>query len=276
MIRTILFVLSAILALPTFAQTQADADVPASSSTFFGLENRSNEYSKESNVEVWNFYNNFGGNNNGETINLRLYTPLNVGDWKGMLRLDTNTTSAWGPATPGQRADEFSAGNSFITVWGQPPAFLSKMNVSLGARLIFPFGNYGQWAAGPQIGSVYKPKATSKTMLSDFSPLLRYLYGFDTKSNSFANNPTQPALMRTLQIYPTFGIQLTPATQIRFWEQNGILYNSAGGNWFVPLDAMVTHAVNKDFSFALGASKQLIQTFNNYNYSLYGRVVFQF
>lgn len=275
MIRAILFVLSAMLALPASAQAQANADVPASGSTFFGLENRSNEYSKESRVELWNIYGNFGNGSYGDTINPRLYTPLNIGKWQGNFRLDYNTNSAWGTALPGQRADQFSTGNTFVTVWGQPPPFLSKSNVQLGARIIFPFGDYGQWALGPQIGSVFKPKSGSKSMLSDFSPLVRYLYGFNSNTPTVVN-PALAPFASNLQLYPTFGLQLTPSTQIRFWDQNGILYNSAGGGWFVPIDAMVTHSVNKHFSFAVGASQQLIQTFNNYNQLFYGKIAFKF
>jgi hypothetical protein len=253
-------------------QTAASTDPSA----FLGLENRSHEYSKDSVIELWGYYNGYGEENFSDTVRLRLYQPLQFGSWNGMFRLDTSYVSNWGPDDPGQSSGQFSAGNTFITVWGQPPAFLPNWGVNLGARLIMPFGNNGQWAIGPQIGSVFKPKEPSKTILADFSPLVRYMYGFDTKNNSFAANPTQPSLLRTLNLFPTIGLQLTPTTQIRFWDENQIIYNTAGGGWFVPIDAMITQSLNKNLLFAVGASKQIIQTFNSYDWSIYGKLSISF
>jgi hypothetical protein len=102
------------------------------------------------------------------------------------------------------------------------------------------------------------------------------MYGFDSKNNSFAINPSQPPLLRTLQLFPTIGLQLSRSTQIRFWDENGILYNSAGGGWFVPLDAMVTHSINKHLLFAVGASKPVVQTFQSYDWSIYGKISIRF
>jgi hypothetical protein len=193
-----------------------------------------------------------------------------------MMRIDTAISSTWGPNAPGQSSGQFSAGNTMLTVWGMPPDFFPKWNLNLGGRIIFPFGNNGQWAVGPQVSASFVPQSSSKSLLSDFSPLVRYMYGFDSKNNSFAANPSQPPLLRTLQLYPTIGLQLSPGTQIRFWDENGILYNTAGGGWFVPLDAMVTHSLNKHLLFAVGASKQVVQTFQAYDWSIYGKISFRF
>ncbi|MEN9945411.1 MAG: hypothetical protein RLY18_1369, partial [Pseudomonadota bacterium] len=169
-----------------------------------------------------------------------------------------------------------SAGNTMLTIWGMPPDFFPKWNLNLGGRIIFPFGNNGQWAVGPQVSASFVPQSPSQSLLSDFSPLARYMYGFDSKNNSFAANPSQPPLLRTLQLYPTIGLQLSPSTQIRFWDENGVLYNTAGGGWFVPLDAMVTHSISKHLLFAVGASKQVVQTFKSYDWSIYGKVSLRF
>lgn len=252
------------------------ATAPNDSSTFLALENRSHEYSKDSIVEFWGYHNGYGNENFSDTVRLRLYQPLQIGNWSGIFRLDTSYVSNWGPADPGQSSGQFSAGNTFITVWGKPPSFLPNWGVNLGARLLFPFGNNGQWAIGPQIGSVFKPKDPSKTILADFSPLVRYMYGFDTKNNSFAINPTQPPLLRTLNLFPTVGLHLTPTTQIRFWDENQIVYNTAGGGWFVPIDAMITQSISKHLSFAVGGSKQVIQTYQLYDWMVYGKVSLRF
>jgi len=112
--------------------------------------------------------------------------------------------------------------------------------------------------------------------LADFSPLARYMYGFYSKNSTLANSLNQPALARRLELYPTLGFNIAPDTQIRFWDENGAVYNSAGGGWFVPIDAMVTHRLNQHFLIALGASKQVVQTYQQYDWSFYGKLSFNF
>jgi hypothetical protein len=193
------------------------------------------------------------------------------------MRLDTSYVSTYGPTLPEQSSGTYNAGNTMLTVWGNHPNVLKNWEGTLGGRVVFPFGNYGQWAAGPQIGTVYIPKEGDTSRLSDFSPLLRYMYGFNTKSNSFENNPNQPPLVRNLNIFPTLGFNLSPNTQLRLWDENGISWNTGGGGgWFVPIDAMVTHRLNKTFLFAVGASKQVVQSYPIYDWSFYGKLSFNF
>lgn len=283
--KILLSFLITVMASQTFGQSAANVlssaiptleDRPDAFGTRLGFQNRSHEYSSDTVVEFWGYHNGYGNENFSDTARLRLYEPIQLGNWNGMFRLDTSWVSKWGPADPGQSSGQFSAGNTFITVWGRPPPFLPNWGVNLGARLIFPFGNNGQWAIGPQIGSVFKPKDPSKTILADFSPLVRYMYGFDTKNNSFQANPNQPPLLRTLNLFPTVGLQLTPTTQIRFWDENQIIYNTAGGGWFVPIDAMLTQSINKHLLVAIGGSKQVIQTYQSYDWSIYGKISVRF
>jgi hypothetical protein len=257
----------------SFAQ---DAPIEVQPSSFLGLKNDSFNYSKQSILELWAYQNGYGNDDLSDMYKLRFYQPLSIHQWKGMMRIDTAISSTWGPNAPGQSSGQFSAGNTMLTSWGMPPAFLPNLNLNLGGRIIFPFGNNGQWAVGPQLSATFAPQSPSKSLLSDFSPLVRYMYGFDSKNNSFAANPSQPPLLRTLQLFPTVGLQLTPATQIRFWDENGMLYNTAGGGWFVPLDAMVTHSISKHLLFAIGASKEVVQTFQAYDWSIYGKISIRF
>jgi len=53
-------------------------------------------------------------------------------------------------------------------------------------------------------------------------------------------------------------------------------YNPASGGWFVPLDAMVTHRLTKNLVLAIGASKQLFQTYKQYDWMGYGKVSLNF
>ena len=163
-----------------------------------------------------------------------------------------------------------------VTVWGQDQTFLKPLGALVGGRVVFPFGNNGQWAVGPQLGWSFLPEVDSLLHVTDFSPLLRYMYGFDTKNNSQVINPSQPALVRNLQVFPTIGFQLSPNTMLRFWDENGAVYNSAGGGWFVPIDAMVTHRFARNWVFAVGASKQVVQSYHQYDWSTYAKVSYNF
>jgi hypothetical protein len=255
---------------------RAMADESKFSGGFLDLEKASDQYSNQRVLEFWAYHDTFGEQTQADTLKLRYYQPLHFDRWRGTMRLDTSYVSTYGPELPQHQTGTYSAGNTMLTVWGNHPNVLKNWEGTLGGRIVFPFGNYGQWAAGPQIGTVYVPRQGSKSALSDFSPLLRYMYGFDTKSNSFANNPNQPPLVRNLNIFPTLGFNLTPNTQLRLWDENGIAWNTGGGGWFVPLDAMVTHRLNKSFLFAVGASKQVVQSYPVYDWSFYGKLSFNF
>jgi hypothetical protein len=244
---------------------------------FLNLEKAADQYSSKRVLEFWGYHNTTGEQVQNDTLKLRYYQPLTFDQWRGTMRLDTSYVSTYGPTLPAQSSGTYNAGNTMLTVWGNHPNVLKNWEGTLGGRIIFPFGNNGQWAAGPQVGTVYVPKQGDNSRLSDFSPLLRYMYGFDTKGNSFASNPNQPPLVRNLNIFPTLGLNISPSTQLRLWDENGIILNTGGGGgWFVPLDAMVTHRLNKSFLFAVGASKQVVQSYSVYDWSFYGKLSFNF
>lgn len=240
------------------------------------FENVSDENSRSHILEFWGYHNYQGNQNYSDTIKLRYYQPVDIDRFRGTLRLDTSYVSTYGPSFPAQSSGQYSAGNTMLTFWGNHPDLLPEIGANFGARVVFPFGNNGQWAIGPQIGASYRAINENLLHLADFSPLARYMYGFDTKNNSLQLNPSQPPLARNLQLFPTLGFQITPSTQLRMWDENGVIYNSAGGGWFVPIDAMVTHRLSKNFLFAVGASKQVVQTYNQYDWSIYGKLSFNF
>ena len=249
------------------------ADESKYSGRFLGLEPDGFTPSDRHAIEFWGYYNYLGSGDYNDILKVRFYQPLHMGDWYGTMRLDTSYVSNFGPTQLHQEAGAYSAGNTLLTVWGNHPDILKNWDGSLGGRIIFPFGNNGQWAIGPQAGSVFRSVEESYSRLSDFSPLVRYMYGFTSNSTPITN---QPPPLRRLDLYPTIGFNITPNTQIRFWDENGINYNTAGGGWFVPVDAMVTHRFNKDFLIAIGASKELIQTYQQYNWSFYSKLSYSF
>jgi hypothetical protein len=240
------------------------------------FENISEQYARDRILEFWGYHDSQGSELYKNTIRLRYYQPLKINRFNGTLRLDTSYVREYGAGIPISSSDRYSESNTMLTFWGNHPNLLPRWGANLGGRIIFPFGNNGQWAIGPQVGASFKPKGNNPLDVTDFSPLARYMYGFDTKSNSFQVNPNQPSLIRNLQLFPTVGFRLSSNTQLRLWDENGVVYNSAGGGWFVPVDAMVTHRVNKHFLFAVGASKQVIQSYLQYDWSVYSKVSFNF
>lgn len=256
---------------------KSTADESKYSGEFLSLTKASGQIESQRVLEFWGYHNTFGEQTQSDVLKLRYYQPLQFEGWQGTMRLDTSYASTYGPLLPQHSTGAYSAGNTMLTIWGNHPDIVKNWEGTLGGRIIFPFGNYGQWAAGPQVGTIFIPAEGSNSRLSDFSPLVRYMYGFDTKSNSFANNPNQPPLIRNLNLYPTLGFNIRPGTQIRLWDENGITWNTGGGGgWFVPLDAMVTQRLNKNFLFAVGASKQIVQSYPVYDWSFYGKLAFNF
>jgi len=245
------------------------------SGNLLGLHEVSNQISSQQILELWGYHNNNGSSSSNDTVNLRYYQPLKIEDWRGTLRLDSSYISTYGPNQPNQFAGQYQAGTTMLTLWGNPPDLLKKWGGTLGGRIIFPFGTSGQWAIGPQMGTVYKPAEGSNSLVSDFSPLARYMYGFSGNTAS-TSNTNQTPLLRNLYLFPTIGLNLSPSTQIRFWDENGMVYNTAGGGWFVPLDAMLTQRISKHTLLAIGASKQIIQNYQQYNWSLYGKLSINF
>lgn len=271
-------VLLKIAALISFAQLMIGFALASEDENKFStqFENTSEQYARDRILELWGYHDSQGSETYSNTIRLRYYQPLNINRFNGTLRLDTSYVRAYGSGIPISSSDRYNEGNTMLTFWGNHPNLLPRWGANLGARVIFPFGNNGQWAAGPQVGASFKPKGNNPLDITDFSPLARYMYGFDTKSNSFQVNPNQPSLIRNLQLYPTVGFRLSANTQLRLWDENGAVFNSSGGGWFVPIDAMVTHRVSKHFLFAVGASKPVIQSYIQYDWSVYSKVSFNF
>lgn len=239
------------------------------STPILGLVNASQERSQDRTLEFWGYHEYDGSQNYSDTLKLRYYNPLNIGDWHGTLRLDTAYTAAYGPTLPEQSPGTYSADNVMVTIWGGKAGWLGN----IGARVLAPLGNTGQWLAGPQVSTSFKPAGSGQQLLSDISPLARYMIGFNSRAPSGMN---PPPLASRLELYPTVGLNLGPSTQIRFWDENGAIYNAAGGGWFVPIDAMVTQRINKNLLFAIGGAKQVVQTYQLYNWTVYGKVALTF
>lgn len=260
-LRTLTFLLLCISSTLACAAEQTSTPI-------LGLVNASQDRSENRILEFWGYHEYDGSQNYADTLKLRYYNPLNIGDWHGTLRLDTAYTAAYGPLLPAQSTGTYSANNAMVTIWGGKAGWFGNV----GARVVAPLSDVGQWLAGPQVSTSFTP-ASSKSLLADISPLVRYMIGFNAKAPS---GFSPPPLASRLELYPTVGLNLGPSTQIRFWDENGVLYNAAGGGWFVPIDAMVTQRINKNLLFAIGGAKQVVQTYQFYNWTVYGKVSLTF
>ena len=261
-LRTLTFLLLCISSALACAAEQTSTPI-------LGLVNASQDRSENRILEFWGYHEYDGSQNYADTLKLRYYNPLNIGDWHGTLRLDTAYTAAYGPLLPAQSTGTYSANNAMVTIWGGKAGWLGNV----GARVVAPLSDVGQWLAGPQVSTSFTPASSTKSLLADISPLARYMIGFNAKAPS---GFSPPPLASRLELYPTVGVNLGPSTQIRFWDENGVLYNAAGGGWFVPIDAMVTQRINKNLLFAIGGAKQVVQTYQFYNWTVYGKVSLTF
>ena len=261
-LRTLTFLLLCISSALACAAEQTSTPI-------LGLVNASQDRSENRILEFWGYHEYDGSQNYADTLKLRYYNPLNIGDWHGTLRLDTAYTAAYGPLLPAQSTGTYSANNAMVTIWGGKAGWFGNV----GARVVAPLSDVGQWLAGPQVSTSFTPAGSSKSLLADISPLARYMIGFNVKAPS---GFSPPPLASRLELYPTVGVNLGPSTQIRFWDETGAVYNAAGGGWFVPIDAMVTQRINKNLLLAIGGAKQVVQTYLLYNWTVYGKVSLTF
>ena len=261
-LRTLTLLLISIISAVAYAAEQTTTPI-------LGLVNASQDRSENRILEFWGYHDYDGSQNYADTLKLRYYNPLNIGDWHGTLRLDTAYTAAYGPLLPAQSTGTYSANNAMVTIWGGKTSWFGNV----GARVVAPLTSVGQWLAGPQVSTSFAPAGSKQNLLADISPLARYMIGFNAKAPS---GIAPPPLASRLELYPTVGLNLGPSTQIRFWDENGAVYNAAGGGWFVPIDAMVTQRINKNLLFAIGGAKQIIQTYQLYDSTVYGKISLTF
>lgn len=220
-------------------------------------------------VELWNFNDQEGGGNYANTLQLRYYRTLDFSNGhKATLRLDTSTYAQYGSAYPNQNIFDTKSGTTKITLSSYGPRVSETIKTTVGLRGILPVGASNQWVIGPHAGFIYMPNE-GNGVFADFSPIVRYYYGFDPKS------PT-PTPVRSVNFFPTLGINLTQSTQLRFWDENPIVFNVATGKSFVPIDALVIHQFTKRFFLTIGASRAVISDNFSNNHSIYGNVAYRF
>lgn len=226
-------------------------------------------------VEVWGFHSDHGNDSATNNIQPRLYHsfPLGRSGAQGVTRLDTSFNSNSGPKFNGGGGGEFNPGNTRWTLAGYTPEVAEKFTFGGGFRMILPTGynnpaySSAQWAMGPQLAMTYAPKNAGA--FSFFSPSVRYMMGMTQVS-------PRATLMRTLELYPATGFQITPKLKLAMWDETGIYLSARTGRWFVPADAMLTYSFDKSWGATVGASAPLINDNFNYFWNVYSRVIYSF
>jgi hypothetical protein len=245
---------------------------------WLGMENVSERYSAEPIVELWYYHQKMATGAFSNMATLRYYQPIHnpFNQWRGMIRFDQSYFNSFGPTYDSPESNRYQRGNTMMTIWGNHPGLFPNWHGDLGFRVVFPVGNQGQWAVGPQAGVSYQTRKPEGQMgLADFSPLVRIMFGFNIKGNPLTT-ADQPPPERLVQFFPALGFDLSPNTQVRLWDENGLAFSPTGSRWFVPLDAMLTHKVTKNLVMAIGASKSVVSTYPQYNWSVYGKVAWYF
>ena len=226
-------------------------------------------------LEVWGFHNAQGHDSATNNIQPRLYHsfPLGRSGAQAVTRLDTSFNSNSGPKYNGGGGGEFNPGNTRWTLAGYTPEVAESMTFGGGFRMILPTGynnpaySSAQWAMGPQLAMTYAPKNAGA--FSFFSPSVRYMMGMTPVSS-------RATLMRTLELYPATGFQLTPKLKLAMWDETGIVMSARTGKWFVPADAMLTYSFDKSWGATIGASAPLINDNFSYFWNVYSRVMYTF
>ncbi len=245
---------------------------------WLGMENVSNRYTVKPIVQLWYYHQKLSSGAYSNMATLRYFQPIHnpYGQWRGVFRFDQSYFNSFGPGIDSPDKTRYQRGNTMITVWGNHPGFLRNWHADLGFRVIFPVGNQGQWALGPQAGMSYQTrKPAGQAGLSDFSPLARFMFGFNVKNQKFLNID-EPTPERSLHLFPALGFDLTPKTQLRLWDENGMVYSVNNRQWFVPFDAMLTHRVTDNFVVSLGVSRAIIDQYKQYKLNIYGKVSWYF
>lgn len=226
-------------------------------------------------LEVWGFHNAQGHDSASNNIQPRFYHTFPIGrsGAQGITRLDTSFNSNSGPKFNGGGGGEFNPGNTRWTLAGFTPEVAQNLTFGGGFRMVLPTGynnpaySSAQWAIGPQLAMTYTPKDMGT--FSFFSPVVRYMMGTTQVS-------PQATLVRTLELYPAVGFQLTPKLKLAMWDETAIYFSARTGRWFVPADAMLTYSFDKSWGATVGASAPLINNNFNYFWNVYSRVIYNF
>lgn len=224
-------------------------------------------------IEFIGFRNSNGNQSYNNSIQARLFQPINYGNgWTSMSRIDGTIVSNSGPKVY-TSGNNWQMGNVRWTFSTNTPELKEGFKLNGGWRVYFPVGSLNtmystaQWEIAPQAGFSYATKNWGP--ITSINPMVRYLMGFDPISQN-----TQS--VRTLEIFPTIITKITEYTRLHFYDETAVTINANKGIWNLPIDAMLVHSFNESTTGKLGGSIKVNSGPAVPNWNIYGGVMFQF
>lgn len=227
-------------------------------------------------LDNWGYYQRNANDSNQWQYRPRLWVPYRFDNgWTFTQRADVPMiyTDDTGPAksTSGYSG---GIGNILLESIFETPEVAPKLTLRGSLRFVFPspkgqpFGNDSQYQVAPMLGLSYQMPDVWRGVT--IAPQLRYFFGF----NAQEPNTT---LVSTLNLFPAVDVRLSEDWTLAFYPENPITYNNNSNTWFVPLDFMFIHRVNKSFQFGIGGAFKLGNPSSpSYDYIIDGRATFFF
>ena len=221
-------------------------------------------------LDQWGFYQENYGDTGRWQYRPRLFVPFKFGDgWTFTQRLDLPFyyTDAQGPAntTGGWK---FGGSDAFVEELFESPELAPNFRLKASLRWTFPTGGKGpfgsdQWQIAPMFGAIWRfPEAWRGIT---FGPFARYSYGYDEGSPGVTTK-------RTWTIFPETTFTISDKYSLVFWPEQGITYNQRSEKWFVPLEAMFTHRLSKQWEYSVGGAAPMVDDDKSYRWVLQGRL----
>jgi hypothetical protein len=200
----------------------------------------------------------------------RLFVPYDFGSkWTFTQRVDFPFyyTDASGPRNP-DGDWKFGGSDALVEeIFDLPAAGNMRLRSSL--RLVFPTGGKGpfgsdQWQLAPGFGGTWRYPEVGKGLT--ISPYARYFYGF--------NEGDGITTKRSWNVFPTATFGLGDDWSVALWPEQGISYNLRSDKWFVPLEAMFTKRLSKEWEYSIGGAAPIVNDDRSYRWLLQGRVTY--
>jgi hypothetical protein len=224
-------------------------------------------------MDNWLYYQGNYGDTARWQYRARFFVPYDLGGgWTFTQRADLPFyyTDASGPANPdggwkGRLADVF------VEEIFDTPEVAKNVRLRGSLRVVFPTGGespFGsdQWQVAPGFGGSWRFPDTWRGVT--VAPYARYFYGFSEGAGVTTK--------RSWSIFPTVTFGLRPDWSLVFWPEQGLSYNIRSGKWFVPVEAMATHRLSKQWEYSFGGAYALNDNARDYRWLAQGRLTYYF
>lgn len=225
-------------------------------------------------AQFWDFFQWHADGSQQNKLDVRLFQDLSLGGgWHLNLREDLPvlTTDKIGTDNP-KGTWRTGIGDAFVQALLVTPEVLPGTTLEFGFRFVFPTGGLspfggGTYQFGPMAAVSYRLDEVADGLV--LSPTLRYLF-------SVAKADEQAKRVRRLQLYPRASLDLGEDWTLGLWIENPMVLDTPTGEWFVPLDVMLTWRAAEHLHLRLGGATALVDALPQYEHMVYGRLSFSF